>query len=130
MRTKKAAALAVGDTICRDEYTAVILRGPYPSADMFGRKMLGFWLKITSGPDRLGEEGEHMFGPDGLAVILSVRTPKSDARNEVIQKFTEAILALGAYADRFPYRERQGQLEALEELRDMFERSTAPNEDP
>lgn len=63
-----------------------------------------------------------------------MRTPKSDARNEVIQKFTETISAFNKYVDEFPDGEERlrliGQGPKLCDARYQFERATAPDEDP
>lgn len=53
-----------------------------------------------------------------------MRTPKSDARNEVIQKFTETISAFNRYMEEFSDREElmrlMGQGPALIEARYQF----------
>jgi len=69
-RTRRVAQIpvpeiAVGDTyIPNSENEAVILRGPYPTKDMFGRTMVGFWARAVKGPN-LNKEGEIMFGSSG-----------------------------------------------------------------
>jgi len=137
VKQKIATELVVGDVICRDQYMAQILRGPYPQVDMFGRPMLGFWLRIVSGPDRVGEEGEHMYGSAGVAMVRSAAEAiplQRHARNEIIQKFTELIFAFNRYVTEYPDAKElarlMGQGPALSEARYQFERATAPDEDP
>ncbi len=61
--------LRPGDLIVHDDYTAEIMRGPYLARDLFGRRMLGFWLRIVEEPDRVGDEGEYQFGEAGQATV-------------------------------------------------------------
>jgi len=62
-----------------------------------------------------------------------MRTPKRDARNEVIQKFPETIAAFNRYVTEFPdgheLARLSGQGPILCEARYQFERATAPDED-
>ncbi len=103
---------------------------------MFGRPMLGFWLRIVSGPDRVGEEGKHMYGPGGVAMVRSAAEAlplQRHARNEIIQKFTELIFAFNRYVTEYPDSNElarlAGQGPALTEARYQFERATARDED-
>jgi len=77
VRLVPARRLAIGDVIAHDDYGAEVLRGPYPAKDLFGRRMLGFWLRIVSGPDRSGDEGEYQFGESGLASVRFEHTKRA-----------------------------------------------------
>ncbi len=63
--------ITVGHIIRRDDYLVQIIDGPSTIADMFGRPMLSFEGRIESGPDRVGEIGDLMYGPRGVVQVVN-----------------------------------------------------------
>jgi hypothetical protein len=77
-RIVSADKLRPGDVINpREHYESpskrhhvLILEGPFCKKDLFGRGMIGYKGRIIAGPDRIGDEGELMYGPGGVTRLV------------------------------------------------------------
>lgn len=62
-----ANQLKSGDVIVSGpdyQHRVKVLSGPHDHRDLFGRPMLRFEMEIVGGPDRIGDTGPMIFGPD------------------------------------------------------------------
>lgn len=77
-RIVKADTLHPGDVINPHEayespgrrYHVLILEGPYPKKGFLVRGLFAFKGRIIAGPDRIGDEGELLYGPGGVTRLV------------------------------------------------------------
>lgn len=60
---------AAYDSLAR-RYHVLILEGPYPRKGFLVRDLIGFKGRIITGPDRIGDEGELLYGPGGVTRLV------------------------------------------------------------
>jgi hypothetical protein len=79
-RNVKAYTVLPGDVINPQEtsptrrYHVLILEGPYPRKGFLVRDLFAFKGRIIAGPDRIGDEGELLYGPGGVVRLVKKGT--------------------------------------------------------
>ena len=72
-RVVPAETLQLGDVVSFYPYaphTAEVIGDREPVQDRFSRDLFRYRMRIISGPNRIGDEGYHLYGPGGKARVV------------------------------------------------------------